>query len=548
MNYVTNAIMIRNWIKTSAIFYSLVILAVTLAGCQTTGYRPPWSVPGNVQVAKEAPRDLSKTSGNNEPVIIPQQALIGDNAPHDVYVDEAFRDNTHGNTAYGNAQKANNGYVDQNGYYHTGPAPQDQIQGQNADQAYSPNTSMTQAQTQTYHQQAMMQIPVTQVAILLPLSGDHAALGQGMLQAAQLALFDLGYEQFQLVPRDTKGTPDGARIAAQEAINSGAQLILGPLFSASVKAVKPIARRHNVNIITYSTDWTLADNNTFVMGFLPFAQVQRVAEYAHSQGIKNVGILAPNNDYGNAVIAAYNSLAYRRGIPSATVVRFPVGESDISAVVRRFTAYDDRVEALNQLIRPLETRLKQNPGDKAARKELDQLKKMETWGDAPYEAVLLPVGGDMARSIANLLSYYDLPPHAVKRLGTGLWDDEGLATESALNGAIYAAAPASNRTEFERKYRMNYDDTPPRLSTLAYDSTALSIVLARNGLKNYGQVRYDRADIMNPNGFAGLDGIFRFRSDGIIERGLALLEFSDGKIQVLDQAPYTFQNTLKAQN
>jgi branched-chain amino acid transport system substrate-binding protein len=118
------------------------------------------------------------------------------------------------------------------------------------------------------------------VALLVPMSGKHADLGQAMMQSAQLALFDMGYDKIELMPQDTKGTPEGARVAAQQALNDGAQLILGPVFAGEARAVAPIAQQRNVNVITFSTDWTLAQNNVFVMGFLPFTQVERIVQYA----------------------------------------------------------------------------------------------------------------------------------------------------------------------------------------------------------------------------------------------------------------------------
>ena len=46
-----------------------------------------------------------------------------------------------------------------------------------------------------------------------------------------------------LVPKDTKGTPEGARAAAESAVHEGAELILGPLFAQEVEAVAPVARQ-----------------------------------------------------------------------------------------------------------------------------------------------------------------------------------------------------------------------------------------------------------------------------------------------------------------
>ncbi len=389
-------------------------------------------------------------------------------------------------------------------------------------------------------------LPPVKVALLVPLSGPHANLGEALLQAAQLALFDVHYDSFELIPRDTKGTPEGARQAAQDALNAGAQIVLGPLFAESVRAAKTVTNRHNINMLAFSTNWTLANSNTYIMGFLPFSQVQRIALYARQNNLNKIGILAPNDDYGNAVISAYNSLAYRTHAPTADVMRYPVDESDISGLIRSFTHYDDRVEALNQKIRPLEDWLAQNPGDKKAQAELAALKNGNDDSiEPPFDAILLATGGGQARSIANLLSYYDLEPEQVKRLGTGLWDDAGLATEPGMQDAWFAAPDPRARDEFEIRFNQTYGYMPPRLATLAYDATALTAIIARTSYQNYGRPVFDSRMISNPNGFSGIDGIFRFGPNGMIERGLAVLEIKNGVTSVIDPAPVTFQQTLQ---
>ena len=131
--------------------------------------------------------------------------------------------------------------------------------------------------------------PPTKVAILLPLGGKHADIGNAMLNAAQMALFDVGYPSFSILPRDTQGTPDGARKAAKDAAREGAELVIGPLFATSVKAVQPVVRSRGINMIAFSTDWTLAGRNTFIMGFMPFDQLERVAEFAGRNNVKTIG-------------------------------------------------------------------------------------------------------------------------------------------------------------------------------------------------------------------------------------------------------------------
>jgi len=346
--------------------------------------------------------------------------------------------------------------------------------------------------------------PPIKVALLLPMSGQHKTLGDAMLQAAQMALFDVQHDNFELMPRDTKGTPDGAKQAAHSALDDGAQLILGPLFSGSVKAVKDVTSNTNVNVIAFSTDWTLASSNTFIMGFVPFDQVERIMRYAKSNGLDDIGILAPNNDYGRLVSSAAQSIAPQINVRISREQKITANMSDAAMTVRQFTDHDSTE-------RPT------------------------------YKAVLMPMGGNTATSISGLISKYGLPPSQVVRLGTGLMDDKKLIGEANLVGTKFAAPSPALRRSFEGRYRSTYDRNPPRLATLAYDATALASVLARRSAASgrVGSIFNSKA-IMNPNGFSGIDGIFRFRPNGVAERGLAVLEFRKGRIDIVEDAPDTF--------
>ncbi|GJL85026.1 MAG: penicillin-binding protein activator [Micavibrio sp.] len=380
------------------------------------------------------------------------------------------------------------------------------------------NMGGAMAGTHTQPAAAQSNLPAIKVALLLPLSGQHKRLGQSMLKAAQMALFDIGYDSFELLPKDTKGTPDGAQSAAQSALDDGAQFILGPVFSQSVRAAKNVTRRAGINMIAFSTDWTQAGGNAYMMGFLPFDQIERVVSYAQSQGIQRVGVLAPTTDYGNAVMNAYRSATASMGINTVDTVQFAAGDSGLSTTVRNFARYDARNAAAQS----------------AAQSGAPTI-------PPPFDAVLMPVGGEMARSMASMLSQYDLGPSNVKRLGTGLWDDAGLASEPSLDGGWFAAPSPRARASFEDRYNMLYKTPAPRLASLAYDATALAAILGRHDLQQQGRPAFDHSAITNPNGFAGIDGIFRFRSDGIVERGLAVLEFRKGRVVVIDDAPRTFQ-------
>jgi branched-chain amino acid transport system substrate-binding protein len=371
-----------------------------------------------------------------------------------------------------------------------------------------------------------------QVALLLPLSGPSAGIGRAMLDAAQLALFDIADEHFSLLPRDTEGTPEGASRAASAAIAGGAELILGPLLAAEVEAVKPVARQANVNIIAFSTAGQLAGDGTFLLSFPPRQSVERVTAFAHEHGATRFAALAPNTPYGQLVVGELRDATAAVGASLVQAEFYEPGATDLRPVVRRLASFDERKAALARERQKLQT-----AGDEASRQALQRLAARETSGDTAFDAVLLPDGGGQLKAVASLLPYFDIDPAKVQRLGTGLWDEPGLGTEPALIGGWFAAPAPAARSDFEKRFRALYNQPPPRLATLGYDATALAAILAR---KPRGTA-YTAASLTDPSGFAGVDGIFRFRPDGVVERGLAVLEVERNGTKVVSPAPETFE-------
>lgn len=326
----------------------------------------------------------------------------------------------------------------------------------------------------------------TKVALLLPLSGKGAPLGQAMVNAAQQAVFELSTKGFELMPRDTGSTPETAAKAAREAIDGGAQLIIGPLFAADVAAVRPVVQDSNVNVLALSTDTSLAQPGVYVMGFAPAPQVDRIVSYAAAQGAKRFAALIPQGPYGVLVQRQFEMAVSKAG---GTVVAVE-GAHQVSAIAQR-------------------------------KNEID--------------ALFLPLGGAELRRVAGQLSSVGFSKQRVKLLGTGLWDEADVGKgEPFLAGAVYAAPEPEKRAAFTAAYQQGYGQQPPRLATLAYDATALAAVLARSG------GRFDRIAITNPSGFAGLDGIFRFAPDGHVERGLAVHELTPEGSKIVEPSPASF--------
>lgn len=374
---------------------------------------------------------------------------------------------------------------------------------------------------------------ITRVGLLVPLTGPAAALGQALLNAAQLALFELGDDSFALIPRDTKGTPEGAEQAAREAIEDGARLILGPLFASSVRAVAPVARADGLIVVAFSNDRSVASDDVFVIGFLPEAQVERVVTYARSRGISRFAALIPNSVYGNRVAAAFSRVVAARNGIVFQVERYDTADpKSLTPVVRRLANYGARRGQLLARRKALEGK-----DDEASKRALKRISHLEALGDVGFEAVLIPEGGAKLRAIAPLLAFYDIDTRKVRLLGTVEWDEPALATEPSLYGGWFPAPAPKAREGFAKLYAESYGQRAPRLASLAYDATALAVVLARGG----GEDKFAIPALTAANGFSGIDGIFRLLPSGVVERGLAVKEMRSRHSRVIHPAPRTFE-------
>jgi ABC-type branched-subunit amino acid transport system substrate-binding protein len=333
------------------------------------------------------------------------------------------------------------------------------------------------------------------VALLLPLSGPSAALGQGMLDAALMAVYDAGGDRVQLMPRDTGAGPQSAADAASAAIKDGARLIIGPLLAADVEAVKPIAQAAGVPVLAFSTTASLAGNGIYLLSFQPRQEIARIVAYAHSKGVSRFAILAPRTPYGDLAITAMQDAVTAN-----------------QSALTKTGGYAPTIDGLNDAARQF------------AHQGID------------YQALLLPDGGTRLQALAPYLAFYHIDPDKIRYLGTGLWDDASLGTEGTLIHGWYAAPDPQGRTGFERRFQEAEGHAPPRLATLAYDATALAAVLA----KNPAGPDFSAASLTNPSGFVGLDGVFRLHEDGLIERQLAVLAVERNGPRVIDLAPQSF--------
>ena len=340
------------------------------------------------------------------------------------------------------------------------------------------------------------------IALLLPLSGPNARLGRDLLDAAQLALFDVKNPELKLIPLDTQATAGGAIAAMNQAIANKASIVVGPLFSHEALAIAPIAKTHNIEVISFSNDAKVAEAEAFTFGFMPDQQVKRVLEYALRKGIRDFYVIAPSDALGKASVAVLEKLKEERG--------------DFN--IRYTGTYNT---ATNQGM------------VEAARTVANQvLAARKTEGTDKARGLLFPEGGSKLMEISKLISGFGLNANDIRLLGSGQWDDPQIQKFPRLYGSWFASASPTQRDIFVQHFQKTFGYEPVRIASISYDSVALIGFIA----KMSGN-RLSTGAIINERGFAGVDGVFRFSPGRVSERSLAVLEVIPNGFEIVDEAP-----------
>jgi len=335
------------------------------------------------------------------------------------------------------------------------------------------------------------------VALLLPLSaqGNGAAVAQSMRNAAEMALAEFSNPDIQLLVKDDGGTSGGAQQAANQALSEGAEIVLGPLFATSVSGAAQIARARGVPVIAFSTDASVAAPGVHLLSFLPETDVDRVIRYAIQQGKRSFAALIPDNAYGSVVQAAFQQAVAAGGGRVVAMERYPLDRAQMQGSVQRV------VQAARQA-----------------------------------DSIFIPDGADSVVAAVQALTAAGVNTRRIQLIGTGLWDDPRIFAEAGAQGGWFAAPDPAGYRAFSGRYRQRYGQDPLRPATLAYDAVSLVAAL----VKTQGPARFSEEILTNQSGFAGIDGVFRFRPDGTNQRGLAVMRVTTSGPQVLSPAPKAF--------
>jgi branched-chain amino acid transport system substrate-binding protein len=329
------------------------------------------------------------------------------------------------------------------------------------------------------------------VALLVPLTGPNAQVGQSIANATTMALLDTKTEKVRITTYDTGKDPVEA---ARKAVAEGAKLILGPLTAEEVKAVAPVARAARLPVVSYSNDASVAGNGVYLLGYSPGQSIERVVGFARARGLKAFAALVPKGVYGERAGNAFLAAVKAAGGTAVGMETFDRSNASVTGAVQRLAARSS------------------------------------------YDALLI---ADVARIAVLAAPQVRATSGANARiLGTELWNAEtGGSARAALQGAWFASVSDGLYRTLASKYRASYGTAPFRLASLGYDSVLLTVRISDSWKPGSD---FPVARLIDKDGFSGIDGAFRFASSGMAERALEIQEMAASGISVVDSAPKGF--------
>ena len=353
---------------------------------------------------------------------------------------------------------------------------------------------------------------IFRIALMLPHEGPAGRVGRDIQGGAELAMFKLAPGHVDMVFIDTSGSLDNA---VAQARNSGADIVLGPLFSGTTAEVSRRLGFDGPPVISFSNDLSVAAPGVYLLGQAPEREIDVALSYAlatteplRGSGRINpaVAILVDDSPYGARVAERAQRVLQQQGLAPAARVGFD-----------RATLDDE--QTLREAVRDIARRIPSSGGGPAA---------------PPYDIVVLAGDVSFGLRVAPVLAWYDINPERVRFVGTSLWSSPAILQEPSLQRGIYADAPESRRRAFNSIWRETGARPPGGHATLGFDAVALSAALSAEDPGAF------RQRLAGREGFAGFSGTFRFEPDGRNTRLLDVLEIDSGSARILVEAGATF--------
>ncbi len=376
--------------------------------------------------------------------------------------------------------------------------------------------------------------PVHRMAVMLPLTGDAAATGKSIRTSIETAVL-------QNAPRNLSVTFYDTATNISDTINEvlldNPEVIIGPIFAEEVRTLRD-NKPEILPVLSFTSDATAVGNGVMTMALMPTNSVESIIKEMSIDGIKGFVILAPDTESGKLMAGTALSAAEIYNVPISGIFYYKENNSEsikntsmeASMNSARTAAHTRAREVLSDIL----TTERLTALEKSSLTlQLERLSKTETLGALPYNAVLFLGNGDDTESLASFLRYYGVTSREARFYGTALWEGSDILTDFNMTGAKYAVLP-DTAPEFSNLYERVSGTIPGRLAGFGYDAANMAMGMIYSN-------KSDAAYLLDPSGYAGVEGLYRLKPTGENERALQIVQISNnGSTQVVRYAPMNF--------
>jgi len=350
---------------------------------------------------------------------------------------------------------------------------------------------------------------VIRVGLLVPLSGEYAALGMEIRRSVEMALFKISNPKIEIVFLDTKGG-ETAGNAAMTGLNSDVDIFIGPLFTDAVTQARAVTDqmrdgRSRPPMLLLSNNVDVASADRWLMGYLPEQQLDGLLGHAVSTGKRRFALIAQDSLFGQRLLThASQRLADFGLTPEAVRVLSDdelADETNLKNAIRAFTRYTAPIDDV-----PLAK-------------------------DSPFDAVIFAGDPAFALRTAPVLAFYDVGPDRALYLGNALWNQRQLLVEPSLQGGLFSTRPSNLDARFDADWTEIWPEPAGQLARVGFDAMALVAALAKSDNRDWSK------QLVSNSGFQGYSGAFRLLPNGRNIRSFELRKIDKGEAKIIRPAP-----------
>ena len=349
---------------------------------------------------------------------------------------------------------------------------------------------------------------VIRVGLLVPLSGEYAALGAEIRQSVEMALFKINNPKIEVLFLDTKAG-EAAGNAAMTGIENDVDIFIGPLFTEAVKQARVVIDQVNdaasrPPMLLLSNNVDVAGKDRWLLGYLPEQQLDGLLGHAVSAGKRRFALIGQNSLFGQRLLNHASQRLADFGLKPEAVRVLSDGEladeTNLKNAIRDFTRYVPPVDDA-----PLP--------------------------DSPFDAVIFAGDPAFALRTAPVLAYYDVGPDRALYLGNALWNQQQLLGEPSLQGALFSTRPSNLDLRFDADWKEIWPEPAGQLARVGFDAMALVAALAKSADRDWAK------QLVTNSGFQGYSGAFRLLPNGRNVRSFELRKIDKGQSKIIRPAP-----------